>query len=650
MYLSNTTNFYTHSSTMNAINLKKKLTLLSCLFTLFCFAQESPELLLKKARDSFFANPTYAYNKLSKISNNKKFDHSTRAVAKLYLGSYFNSIGVIDSSMYYARASLIHLRNKQHLARAYRLIGSCHRRSGKIDQAIEMLYRSLSVAEEIEYRDMISIVKSDLGLLYINRKEFDRGIRFLKESIDFAENDQTIAGNYVNIGVTYFLRKDLKNAEKYFLKAFQTMPPEKDPKTSSTIALNLGSVLYENKKYPQAMIYYKKSKEIADAHGLLDKSLNADAHMAMVIGITKDHSKAINMLMEILPKANEISNIELQKNIYDNLYTLYKNADDYKLAIEALLQFNILKDSIINGKQQKEITELAVKYETATKEKEILVLKEDQLLKDAEIKRQRLLKRFYVIGFLIVLLPILGLLFMYYQKLKVKNKYNAQKEEINKQKITSFLKEQELKLANTYVIAQSEERNRISRELHDSIGGNLAAIKLQMVDLQKEKGVTTEIIEQLDDTYEQVREISHNLIPKKINQTAFTNYIRNYIETIEKVTDPEINFIPHPVDKINIIEDNQKVEIFKIIQELMTNALKHAKAKVIEVCLNVYNDSIEIIFEDDGIGFDSKKQTNGIGLQNIKKRLTLLKAQIDIDSTINRGTAVRIEIPRILND
>ncbi|WP_378172719.1 tetratricopeptide repeat protein [Aquimarina sp. SS2-1] len=635
---------------MDITLLRKTLISIFLWGTFICFGQEASTLLLDRAIDSLDNNPTYSYTVLSKISKHKKYQDSIRAKAKLYLGSYFNSIGVVDSSMYYTRASLIHLRNKKYLAKAYRLLGSSFRRSGQMDNAIEILYKSLTISEEINYRDMIVKVKSDLGLLYANKKKYTKAIQFLEESIDQAENEQAIYGNYVNIGAIYFFQKDFDNAEQYFLKAFEMMPPDKDPKVSATIALNLGSVLYENGKYNQAIEYYEKSKEIADKHGFVDKSLNATIHKALVVGILGKHSEAIQTLKNSIVKAEEISNLEIQKNIYDNLAIVYKEAKDYKASNEALIQYHAFRDSLNNRKQRKEITELEVKYETATKEKEILELKENQLLKDAEIKRQRLLKRFYIFGFILVLIPILGLLLVYYQKLQVKNKYNAQKEEINKQKITSFLKEQELKLANTYVIAQNEERSRIARELHDSIGGNLAAIKLQMKDIQKNKDIQNTIIDQLDDTYEQVREISHNLIPKKISQTAFANYIADYINTIEKVTEPEITFIPHPEEKINSIDDHQKVEIFKIIQELMTNALKHAKAKVIEICLNVYNDSIEIIFEDDGIGFDVKNTNTGIGLQNIKKRLSLLKAKIDIDSAINRGTAIRIEIPTELND
>ncbi|GAA4107019.1 sensor histidine kinase [Aquimarina addita] len=597
------------------------------------------------AEDSMIVNPTYSYHLLLKLLKNKKNPDSIKAKTQLTLGSYFNSIGVVDSSLFYTQNSLIHLRNKKELARAYRIMGSSYRRGGQLDDAIKILFKSIKISEEIDYKDMISKVQSDLGLLYANKKEFDKSIQFLKESIDNAQNEQAVYANYINIGAVYFIQNDYDNAEQYFVKAFELMPSDKDPKVAASIALNIGSVLQKNKKYKEASIYYEKSKQIANTHGFRDKSTNATIHKALLLNELGNIKAAIVMLTNALDEAKAISSLVMQQQIHENLSKIYTEQGDYKAANAAIVEFHMVKDSLNKQTLRNEITELEVKYEAEKKEKEILSLKEDQVVKNEEIKRQELLKKSSIIGFLIVLIPITALFLVYYQKMKVKNKYNAQKDEINKQKIDSFLKEQELKLANTYVIAQNEERSRIARELHDSIGGNIAAIKLQMVDIQKNKGLQNTIINQLDETYDQVREISHNLIPKKISQTEFSNLINEYINTIKKVAAPHITFIPHPKDQVDLINDNQKAEIFKIIQELLTNSLKHAKAKIIEICLNAYSDTVEIIFEDDGIGFDKKKEATGIGLQNIRKRLTLLKATMDIDSSANRGTAIRIQIP-----
>lgn len=626
--------------------LHKRILIFSMLLcSCFVFGQNPEHKKLEIAIDSMIANPNYSYQLLSELVQNKNIHDSIKARARLNMGNYFNSIGVADSSLFYTRNSLIHLREKKYLAKAYRILGSAYRIMGNNEDAMNMLFKSLNISEEINYSIMMSAVKSDLGILYAGKQDYDKSLQYLKESIIDGNEGEMVYGNYVNIGTIYFLKEDYDNAEKYFLEAFELYDPKKDPKVSATISLNIGSVLQEKKQYREAEAYFEKSKQIADANGFEHKSLKASLHSALLLDALGKHEQAIIDLQKILTKANKISSQDLAKEILKELPKIYEKTGNFKLANSYLKQFHKLEDSINSQEQQKKISELEVKYETSKKEKEILTLKEDQLVKNEEIKRQRLLKKSFVIGFLIILIPIIGLLLVYYQKLQVKNKYNAQKEEIDKQKISSFLKEQELKLTNTYALAQNEERSRIARELHDSIGGNLAAIKLQMMNINKNKDLKDTIVDQLDNTYQQVREISHNLIPKNINQTAFTNYISDYIHTIEKVTDPNITFVPHPREKINNIDDQRKVEIFGIIQELLTNSLKHAKAKVIEICLNAYKDSIEILFEDDGIGFDQKQVVKGIGLQNIRNRLKLLKAHMDIDTAINRGTAIRIQIP-----
>ena len=237
------------------------------------------------------------------------------------------------------------------------------------------------------------------------------------------------------------------------------------------------------------------------------------------------------------------------------------------------------------------------------------------------------------------------LLLIKLQQLQAQSQLNVKQEEINRQKVASLIKAQELKLVKASIEAQDEERGRIARELHDSIGGNLAAIKLQMNNLSDEADVKKTIVDQLDETYQQVREISHNLIPSKFSQNAFTTLINDYIEKLDKASDQDITFIPHPKDKINALDENLQVEIFNILQELITNTLKHAKAKNVEIHVNIHNNILQLLFEDNGIGFDKGKTPSGIGLQNIKSRLEALHATMNIDSTINRGTAVTIEIP-----
>jgi signal transduction histidine kinase len=142
-----------------------------------------------------------------------------------------------------------------------------------------------------------------------------------------------------------------------------------------------------------------------------------------------------------------------------------------------------------------------------------------------------------------------------------------------------------------------------------------------------------------------VRDISHALIPEKFKQNPFTVVIREYFKSISSTGELQVGFHPHPEKDINAIDEKLQMEVYKIIQELMTNTVKHAETKNIDIHLSVIEDELSLLFEDNGKGFDPKKVTKGIGSQNIQNRVRELQGQINIDSTIARGTVVSVQIP-----
>ena len=337
--------------------------------------------------------------------------------------------------------------------------------------------------------------------------------------------------------------------------------------------------------------------------------------------------------------------IEQQQRVLNNLSLVYVALGDYKNAYAILTQYQKLSDRTLNEQNKKEVNRLEVQYNTLQKENEIHILQNEQIKKQNEIQRQKTLKISFLIGFLVILIPVIGLLYLYYQKLQTQSELNIVQEEANQQKIATFLKEQELKLIKENIAGQDKERKRIAQELHDSIGGNLASIKLQLSNTAKNNKNYQHITKQIDDTYNQVRNLSHTLIPKEFTENMFTRLLTNYIENIQKDNKTKITFSPHPKQEVNNIDEALKVTLFKIIQELLTNAFKHAKASQINIHLNKYEDSVNLIFEDNGIGFNTKIHKNGMGLDNIKSRLDSLSGSMRLDSFQNRGTLIDIEIP-----
>ncbi|WP_109436562.1 ATP-binding protein [Aquimarina sp. AU119] len=310
-----------------------------------------------------------------------------------------------------------------------------------------------------------------------------------------------------------------------------------------------------------------------------------------------------------------------------------------------------LKNEVLSLKQTQLLKEneiLSLRKEQLVKENEILSLRKEQSLKENEIARQRAVKKTILIAFIIILIPIIVLLYVYFQKLRAQHKLRDKQEEINQQKVTSLIKNQELKLIKASITGEHKERERIAQELHDSIGGNLSSIKLQLANFNEGTFNYDKIVNQIDETYELARDMSHNLIPKKFVQNPFTNLIEEYVENLNSTRNHHIICDLYPVEELNMINENLQVEIFKIIQELLTNTIKHANADKITIQLNHFEDAIKLLFEDDGVGFVVSKNRFGIGLTNIKNRLKKLAGEMHIDSTPKRGTIVNIDIPIVI--
>jgi signal transduction histidine kinase len=377
--------------------------------------------------------------------------------------------------------------------------------------------------------------------------------------------------------------------------------------------------------------YYDLYTEAAMHYGSLSTKLKEYQSAEMVLAMA--YTNSINW-----------NNLDLQKKIINSLRKTYEAKGDYENAYNLMTQYAAVSDQIIENQNTKQIQDLEVRYRTLQKENTILELEEEKLRKEAELIRQKTVKKAFLIGFLVVLIPVIALLFVYYQKLQAQSKLNEQQKELGEQRIKSLKSQQELELARASLDAQSEERARIAKQLHDGIGGNLAGIKLQLSNLGSQPGLGKEIMGQVDETYELVREISHNLTPKMFMTSDFSSLLEQFSEKINS-SNTIFSLFVHPKERFNEISDKLKVEIYQVVQELTTNALKHAKADQIELHLNMHGNVLQLIFEDNGVGFDTDKTSEGIGLKNIQQRLQELNASMILDSALKRGTAVTIEIP-----
>ncbi|WP_394975831.1 ATP-binding protein [uncultured Croceitalea sp.] len=529
--------------------------------------------------------------------------------------------------------------------KAHRILGQGKFLNGLFDEALKTYIQGIDKAKLLDNPSELNRIKLGLGQVYLRKQEYEKANPIFMELTLFKNENNVSAKSNFYLGTIAFEKNNLALAKEYFNKAASESVNQNEPKFQLWIQLYQGRLSAELNKNDIAFDIYEKIMTTSLNSNYFDIYTEAVLEYGNICTKLKQYQIAEMALSMAYTNAIQWNRLELQKKIINSLRLTYQAKGDFENAYNLMTQHQAISNQIIEQQNSKAIKEIEIKYQTLQKENEIYELKEVQRTKQSELEQQKTIKKAFLYGFLVLLIPIIALLYVYYQKLQTQSQLNKQQEELNSQKIAALLNSQELELARTSLDAQQEERHRIAKQLHDSIGSNLAGIKLQLANLKSSSNFQKEVMNQVNETYELVRDISHDLVPKKFNQNTFTFLLEKYIGQLQKNSTIEITFSAHPKEKINRLPERLKVELYQITQELFTNTLKHANASAVEIHLNIHDEMFQLIFEDDGNGFDSEKFRKGIGLQNIESRLQQLEATLMLDSAPTRGTVITIEIP-----
>jgi signal transduction histidine kinase len=198
------------------------------------------------------------------------------------------------------------------------------------------------------------------------------------------------------------------------------------------------------------------------------------------------------------------------------------------------------------------------------------------------------------------------------------------------------------------VQAQEMERRHLARELHDEVGQALTAAKINLQSAMRESGASNppqlqETVAILDTLLGQVQRISLDLRPSILDDLGLVPALRSILDERARRASIEVHFSPRDVPE-NLHAEIQTT-CFRIVQEAITNAIRHAKATRIDVDLHRENGRLRLLIRDNGVGFDTKSRTAGLGLIGIKERAALVDGQANIISETNKGTTIDISLP-----
>ncbi len=536
-------------------------------------------------------------------------------------------------------------QDSTYLTMAYNNMGISYKNLGKYEKSIDHYLMGLSIDKAMGNKYSMALKHLNIAQVFKLIDDYETGLHHDSLSLDLFSllNDTMhLPMVYNNLAITHYFLGNPEKSIEGFQKAYEINLKNENYLESGRNINNIGIVWRNLENFDRALEYSLKALELRKTLG--DRYSIAESYKN--VGI--DYASLHNLEMALAYfDSTEVLLKELDRPLFEADFLLakanaYEHNSQYNKALSLIKQHYQLRDSIINERNTNRINELMIQYETEKKDRELL----DQQLTIAEKEKALRIKNLqaglYLAGFFISLLLLTGGVWFYQQRKKhIENQYE------------NWQKNKKIDNLKFLIAGEEKERTRISRELHDGVNGSLAALKM----LVKTNRYTKEEIlekssEMIDQIAAEVREISHNLMPAFLKDFGLVVVLNDFLAKIKKggTLDITLNYL----GDFSGLSDHDKLVVYRIVQELVKNVLKHAQATECIVQLVAAEDMVSVTVEDNGKGFISqtepmKIEESGIGLRNVKSRIDMLDGKFDILSDQKSGTSIHIEIPVLAN-
>ena len=474
-----------------------------------------------------------------------------------------------------------------------------------------------------------------MGVIYRETKQYDKALEFHQKALAIARksgNSYDIANVLSNLGNAYSSSKRYDSALVIMQDGLGIARKENYDNIESNIISNIGAVLIKQGRYDSLTYYCTLGLRLAEKLGDSLAMVNNIYGLALYSFFTSDFTKSGELAKTGFRMAQQRNYVEPSQLFADILSELslvkgdLRNYDYYnRLSIE-------LSEQFFNDRMQRNVQLLDKKYDTEKKEK-LLVIQQATILRKNTLN-------YILIGSAVTLLIVSILSYRNYK----------QKQKLQEQKIIQLGKEKLLLATQSIVKGQEEERNRLAQDLHDGLGGLLSGVKLQLgamkgnLILSEEHGlIFNNALSKLDESISEMRRVAHNMMPEALMKLGLQQALQDYCDSLSAGQAYKINCEFHGLE--NRMEPTIEIVVYRVVQELLNNAIKHSDASIILAQAMRNDNNLTITIEDNGKGFtmDEISILRGSGLKNIKSRVDYLKGQIDIQSAPGKGTSIHID-------
>lgn len=544
-----------------------------------------------------------------------------------------------DSMIFYIEKALVIARNTKdslNIGIALLNIGIGYGFKSEFETAIRYCMEGLKIVDGRHYNTIEVQINDRLQVLYMQMTQYDKAITFGEKAVQQSRElkmDAFLAQSLSNLAMSYQSKRMPEKALPLLTEALTIAKNLGNIDMQGAILLNIADLSLQSGDYKTMKVYVEQSLLLNRQLG----SLLGEATSLRALAIYYLHERDFSRAKELIEKSIAISKENSFKMEEASSLRVLANLSFAANDLEGGEEYHRESDDIITKLIADILSDksavLEKKYET---EKKDIQLK----LQTVQLQKKDMLNYILIAG-AVILVVVIVLLFLNYR----------QKQKLQQQRISELETEKQLTATEAVLKGEEQERSRLAKDLHDGLGGMLSGIKYSFNTMKGNLIMTPEnhqaferSMDMLDGSIKEMRRVAHNMMPEALVKFGLDTALKDFCNDINQSGAIEVSY--HSVDLADAtIEQTTSITIYRIIQELISNSIRHAAAKKVVVQVTKTNEQLAVTVEDDGKGFDTAvlNQSKGIGWTNIQHRINFLQGTLDINSQPGKGTSVYIE-------
>ncbi|WP_118974535.1 tetratricopeptide repeat-containing sensor histidine kinase [Taibaiella koreensis] len=502
---------------------------------------------------------------------------------------------------------------------------------------------SKKYAEQIADIKLQRLANNNLAAVFLSLAQFEKAKQYAQRALQYAQqlkDDMAVASSLYNLATAAVYLKQYDTALVLFHKIENIAGEQHDDISFLDAWLGKAGVYSGQNNSVPAAYYFDKVIALSRQKQVPEYEMYAYMGKADLYIQTRNFALAEKAIQQGLQLAIQLETKYERKDLLLKAATLNEHRGNYKVALAYQKQAQALNDSIIGEKNQTVISNNEARYEFEKNQAAIKSLQADKKLYQLTLRQHKSITLALGIGALLLLLLAL----LIYRNIKNKQK-------IQKQRIAELEREKKLTASEAILKGEEQERSRLAKDLHDGLGGMLSGIKHSLgtikasVAMEAEQGKTFDYsIHMLDHSITEMRRVAHNMMPESLTKFGLDAALSDFCNQLSVSGVVAVSYLSMGLEKVPV-EHSLAITVYRIVQELLNNAIKHASARKVMVQATREAGLLTLTVEDDGKGFDvdALKTAEGIGWKNIRSRLDYHNGKLHIQSAPSVGTSVFIE-------